>query len=112
MVWNRIEIFERLVAGLVQIQSGRFLFSNQFAGPEQVDESLLVAQLLGGMLKQGAAATTIDSNNVEKLRSEGLALALFIGCACPLGCKQGARISISFQERRGTVHPASRNQVC
>lgn len=83
VIGERIEVVQRLTRRLVEIATGRLLLDDQLARPEEVDEPLLAAQLLGGMLEESAAATAIDPVDIEELRLERLAVTLLIGMPSP-----------------------------
>ena len=78
-----VVVIQRLVAGALEIEAGRFLLDDQGARPEQVDESALVAgQVADALLVVGNLAP-VDAEALEEFVVEGLGLALFVPSLAP-----------------------------
>lgn len=88
-------IIERLIAGLLEVQSGRFLFDDQGARPIQIDEALLVARQIPDSLFVGCDLASADSKTVEEVIVESLRFALFV-TSLLVTLREGCRASADF----------------
>ena len=57
--------------------------NEELAGPEEIDEALLVAGFLDGVLEEGPVAAMVDAEDGEEFGLEGLAVAFFVDFALP-----------------------------
>ncbi|GGE19168.1 hypothetical protein GCM10011529_27110 [Polymorphobacter glacialis] len=80
-----VDVIECLAAGLFEVEAGAFLFDEQLAGPEQIDEA--GAGFIEGLdalfIRRDGAA--LDAEDGEEFVVEGLGVAFFIGRGCPFG---------------------------
>jgi len=84
------EVVHRLVKGAVQIAAAGFVFDQQHALPQQVDEPVAPVALDHGLLEAGQPPTR-HAEHVEELIPEGLGLGVLGGLVLPLlGEGQGA----------------------
>ena len=73
-----LDVSQGLGVGLVEISAAGFVFGDQSAGPEQVDEVVMAAQGAHGRFKAGHGAPA-DAEEVEKFVPESLGLGALAG---------------------------------
>lgn len=95
------KVVEGLGAGAVEITASRLVLNQQLAFPEQVDETLAVAQLLDRLLEGGDQAA-FDAEDLEEVVVEGLRVAPLVAGEVR---RPGAYL---IQLRRIAVSPGAR----
>ena len=98
-----LNVAEGLGFGFAEIAAKTFVFDQHFAGPEEVDESVLAGDLSYGLLEAGDDAAS-DAENFEKFVPEGLLFGLFAFDASPLvGKRDGAIADFIPREGHGWI---------
>jgi len=76
------EVIEGLGVGAVEIFAARFVLDEERTFPEEVDVTLLVAELFDGFFKAGDALA-VDAEDVEEFGPEGFGFGVFGGLKLP-----------------------------
>jgi len=76
-------VFHALRVGLAEVGSSTLVFDEAGAGPEEVDESPIPAELTDRLLKRRQCAA-LPSEDLEKLIPEGLTLGFLRGLPFPI----------------------------